>query len=157
MRISSVFFAIVASLLSFLAVAKPIELLHPSDGIDSIRIIASPIETQIHVTFAEDMIPLGGGHGDFPVRLEGPGNCNWGWRGPRTISCLLGEDDRLPMAERYELVIEDGLTTISGSPVPSFRLKFETDEPTVSYSNIDWNDPISPVIYVHTNVPVSES
>jgi uncharacterized protein YfaS (alpha-2-macroglobulin family) len=155
MRTSAVILAIIAVLLSAPAVAEPIERIRPSEGIASIRIDANVRETQIHVTFADDMIPLGGGYGEFPVKLEGPGTCNWGWRGPRTVSCLLGQDDRLPLAERYSLVIEDGLTTVSGTPVPSFRLDFETDKPTVSYSNIDWDGPTSPVIYLQTNVPVS--
>ena len=155
MRTSAVILAVIAVLLSAPAVAEPIERIRPSEGIASIRIDANVRETQIHVTFTDDMIPLGGGHGEFPVKLEGPGTCNWGWRGPRTVSCLLGQDDRLPLAERYSLVIEDGLTTVSGTPVPPFRLDFETDKPTVSYSNIDWDGPTSPVIYVQTNVPVS--
>ena len=147
--------AILAALLSAMAYAEPIERIRPSEGIASIRIDANVRETQIHVTFADDMIPLGGGHGEFPVKLEGPGTCNWGWRGPRTVSCLLGQDDRLPLAERYALIIADGLTTVSGTPLPPFRLDFETDKPTVSYSNIDWEGPTSPVIYVQVNVPVS--
>ena len=155
MRVSAVFLAAVLAMHPAIASADPIEHLRPSDGIASVRINAGVSETQIHVTFSDDMIPLGGGHGDFPVKLEGPRSCRWGWRGPRTISCLLGRNDRLPMAERYALKIEAGLTTVSGTPVPPFRLEFETDEPAVSLSNIDWKDPISPVIYVRTNVPVS--
>ena len=155
MRTSVGVLAVTAALLSAPALAEPIERIRPSEGIASIRIDANVQETQIHVTFADDMIPLGGGHGEFLVKLEGPGTCNWGWRGPRTISCLLGQDDHLPLAERYVLVIEDGLTTVSGTSVPPFRLEFETDKPTVSYSNIDWDGPTSPVIYIHTNVPVT--
>lgn len=147
--------AVIVALLSATALANPIERIRPSEGIASIRIDANIQETRIHVTFADDMIPLGGGHGEFPVRLEGPGTCKWGWRGPRTVSCLLGQEDRLPLGERYSLVFGDGLTTIAGTPVPPFRMDFETDKPKVSYSSIDWERPTVPLIYVHTNVPVS--
>ncbi len=147
--------ALLTALLSAVAHAEPIERIRPSDGIASIRISTELGETAIHITFAEDMIPLGGGHAGFPVRLEGHGGCDWGWRGPRTVTCLLGQDDYLPMAERYALVIDKGLTAISGTAIPPFRLDFETDRPTITYSNIDWDGPTSPVIYVHANVPVS--
>lgn len=155
MRISSGFLVMLAFLLSATAFAIPILHFSPSDGIASIRIEASVRETQIDVTFSEDMIPLGGGHESFPVELEGRGSCDWGWRGPRTLSCLLGQDYRLPLAEKYALVIADGLTAISGNAIPPFRLEFETARPAVNYSNIDWDGPTSPIIYVHTNVPVS--
>jgi hypothetical protein len=154
-RISSGTVAILAALLSEGVHTEPIERIRPSDGIASIRIIATVLETHIDVTFSEDMIPLGGGHGSFPVKLEGRGQCNWGSRGPRTLSCLLGKDDYLPLAERYALVIGDGLTAVSGNSIPPFRLEFETDPPTANYANIDWDGPVSPVIYLHTNVPVS--
>ena len=98
MRISAAILVILTALLSATAYAEQIERIQPSDGIASIRINANIRETEIHVTFSEDMIPLGGGHGEFPVTLEGPGSCDRGWRGPRTLSCLLGQDDSLPLA-----------------------------------------------------------
>ena len=137
------------------AFAQSYERQRPSEGIQSIRIDSELLGTQIHVTFAADMIPLGGGHDDFPIRLEGPGVCRWGWRGPRTVSCLLGPDERLPLAERYALVVDAGLTTIAGQSVPPYRFEFETAKPTVAYTNIDWENPTSPVIYVFTNVAIS--
>lgn len=155
MRISSGIVAILAALLSEAVHAGPIERIRPSDGIASIRINAYVLETHIEVTFSEDMIPLGGGHGSFPVKLEGRGQCDWGWRGPRTLSCFLGRDNYLPLAEKYALVINDGLTAVSGNSIPPFRLEFETDPPTASYASMDWDGPVSPVIYLHTNVPVS--
>ena len=155
MRNSAVILAVLLASLSTATFAKPIERIRPSDGIDSIRINANSYQSEIHVTFSNDMIALGGGHGDFPVRLEGPGRCDWGWRGPRTISCLLGRDELLPLAQEYTLVIDDGLTNVKGEPVPAFRLEFETDRPVVRFANVDWLAPTSPVIRLQTNVPVS--
>jgi len=154
-RISTPFLAVAAACVSAVVQAAPIDLIDPSNGIASIRIVASAGESQFHVTFAQDMIPLGGGHGDFPVTLEGPAQCRWGWRGPRTLTCMLDSEESLPLAERYALVIGDGLQSISGEPVPPFRYDFETERPMVHHRGTDWDTPVSPVLYLFTNVPVT--
>jgi len=44
---------------------------------------------------------------------------------------------------------------VSGNSIPPFRLEFETDWPKVNYTTIDWAGPVSPIIYLNTNVPIS--
>ena len=130
------------------------QLIAPADGIDSVRIEVARYGGGIHITFSDDMVPLGGGHGVFPVRLEGPGACNWGWRGPRTISCLLSREDALPVGQAFTLVVDSGLKTQDGTELPGFRHEFETEMPRIDVRIERWKSPTDPELIAYANADI---
>ena len=117
--------------------------------------------SQIVIQFNRPVVPIGAMERnvkDIPIKITPNLECQWRWLNNSSLSCNLGEKDRLKESTLYKIVVKPGIKAQDGQTIEnSINHQFITARANISYSSFKkWLSPSVPLIRLVFNQPVTK-
>ncbi|MBF0241628.1 MAG: large extracellular alpha-helical protein [Desulfamplus sp.] len=124
-------------------------------------------DRQILIQFSRAVVPIGRmerKQEELPIKIT-TNNPNspelkgqWRWLNPTDLAFNLDATSQMLPATRYTITINPGVTTQDGATLAEpFIHTFITKRPAISYYQFEtWRSPVTPVIALHFNQPVTK-
>lgn len=118
-----------------------------------------PTNRKIRLEFDRPMVPLGTAEVKaLPLQLTPEVTGSWRWTDPQTLSFHPDPDTGFAPATRYTLVVKNGLQALDGTTIAPTEHGFVTTRPAPEGIYFRrWQDPVTPVFAVRTNLPVTRA
>lgn len=112
------------------------------------------------IQFDRAMVPLG--HmgrksSEIPITIKPDPGCEWRWLNTSELACRLAKQVRFAPATTYTITVGTALTALDGSHLDKPDVDtFTTWRPKLDGSQFrDWRSPVTPVLVVRLNMPVT--